>query len=47
MMAQDNKLRHANQERLRELYAEHTDEVTVFCAHDPGEFAALGQREQS
>jgi glyoxylase-like metal-dependent hydrolase (beta-lactamase superfamily II) len=41
VLAQDNKLRHVNQARLRELYAAHGDEVTVFCAHDPTEFAEL------
>ena len=32
--AQDNEQRHANQDRLRELHAAHSDELTVFCAHD-------------
>ena len=34
----------ANHERLQELYAAHADEVTVFCAHDASEFAALRSR---
>lgn len=43
----DKKARHANQDRLRSLHAEHgpgsgsTDPVTVFCAHDAVEFDAL------
>jgi glyoxylase-like metal-dependent hydrolase (beta-lactamase superfamily II) len=41
VLAQDNRQRHANQERLRELVAAHDDEVTVFCAHDPSELEAL------
>lgn len=41
MLAVDNKRRTANQERLRELMRSHADEVTVFCAHDADEYAAL------
>ena len=41
LMGVDNKRRVANQERLRELQRTHSDEVTIFCAHDPAEFAAL------
>ncbi len=41
MMAVDNKLRRANTERLRELVASHSDEVTVFCAHDKAQYDAL------
>ncbi len=37
----DSRLRHANQQRVRELYAARRDELTVFCAHDPAELAAL------
>jgi glyoxylase-like metal-dependent hydrolase (beta-lactamase superfamily II) len=37
----DGRRRHANQERLRELCADHGDDVTVFSAHDPVEYAAL------
>jgi glyoxylase-like metal-dependent hydrolase (beta-lactamase superfamily II) len=33
----DGKLRHANQERLRELARSHADEVTLICSHDPVE----------
>jgi glyoxylase-like metal-dependent hydrolase (beta-lactamase superfamily II) len=41
VMAVDNKRRLANQERLRELMRAHSDEVTIFCAHDPEEYAVL------
>jgi glyoxylase-like metal-dependent hydrolase (beta-lactamase superfamily II) len=47
MMQLDRKARHANQERLRSLTAEHGPEsgtaepVTVFCAHDAVQFDAL------
>jgi len=47
VVAQDNKQRHANQERLRELVAAQGDDLTVFCAHDPtelGELAAAAAR---
>ncbi|MFD1937856.1 MBL fold metallo-hydrolase [Nonomuraea mangrovi] len=37
----DAELRVANQERLRELVRDHSDEVRVFSAHDPWEFARL------
>lgn len=40
ILAQDDDTRLANQERLRSFVAEH-DDVTVFSAHDPREFAAL------
>ena len=43
-MSVDDLARRHNQERLRELYAAHGDEVTVFSAHDPTEYAALGGR---
>jgi glyoxylase-like metal-dependent hydrolase (beta-lactamase superfamily II) len=33
----DGKLRHQNQERLRELARSHPDEVTLICSHDPVE----------
>lgn len=35
----DGELRVANQARLRELVRDHADEVRVFSAHDPWEFA--------
>lgn len=41
LMGVDNKRRLANQERLRDLQRNHSDEVTIFCAHDPDEYAAL------
>jgi glyoxylase-like metal-dependent hydrolase (beta-lactamase superfamily II) len=31
--------RHRNQDRLRELAAQHGDEVRLFCSHDPRELA--------
>ncbi|TWP50008.1 MBL fold metallo-hydrolase [Lentzea tibetensis] len=34
------ELRLSNQDRLRELVAEHADEVDVFCAHDPVELTS-------
>lgn len=37
----DTAVRVANQERLRALVANHEDEVTLFCAHDPFEFDRL------
>lgn len=41
LMAADNKLRRANTERLQELVAAHSDEVTVFSAHDKSQYDAL------
>lgn len=41
LMGVDDLARRHNQERIRELYAAHGDEVTIFCAHDPAEYAAL------
>jgi glyoxylase-like metal-dependent hydrolase (beta-lactamase superfamily II) len=44
----DGKLRHQNQERLRELASRHSDEVTLICSHDPIDLdrapRAYGQR---
>ncbi len=37
----DHRSRVENQERLRRLHADHSDEVTVFSAHDETEFLAL------
>jgi glyoxylase-like metal-dependent hydrolase (beta-lactamase superfamily II) len=37
----DGPMRHRNQARLRELFAEHRHDVRMFCAHDPEEFDAL------
>ena len=42
VIAADNKARMHNQERLRELAADHGDEVRLFCAHDHVEL----EREQ-
>jgi glyoxylase-like metal-dependent hydrolase (beta-lactamase superfamily II) len=41
LMGVDNLRRLANQERLRELQRSHGHDVTIFCAHDGDEFAAL------
>lgn len=41
LLAADDRLRRANQERLREMHAAHGGEVRVFCAHDAEELAAL------
>lgn len=41
LMAVQNGRRVANAERLRELQRSHGDEVTIFCAHDASEYAAL------
>ncbi len=41
LLAQDDGARRANQERLSELHAAHGDEVRIFSAHDPTEYAAL------
>lgn len=38
----DGRARRDNQERLRQLVARHSDEVRVFCAHDPLELQRLG-----
>jgi glyoxylase-like metal-dependent hydrolase (beta-lactamase superfamily II) len=37
LVAADNGLRMANQERLRELAARHGEDVRIFCSHDPRE----------
>jgi glyoxylase-like metal-dependent hydrolase (beta-lactamase superfamily II) len=37
----DEKLRLHNQERLRELARQHSDEVELFCAHDPVQLERL------
>ena len=41
MMEVDRKQRLANQERLRRLVDQHSDEVGVFSAHDPMEYLAF------
>jgi glyoxylase-like metal-dependent hydrolase (beta-lactamase superfamily II) len=33
----DGKLRHQNQDRLRDLASRHSSEVTLICSHDPEE----------
>lgn len=40
-MAVDNTARRANEERLRELVAAHSADVTVFCAHDKPAYERL------
>lgn len=45
VMAADNRRRRHNQERLQELHEAHGDEVTIFCAHDASELAALQEAE--
>lgn len=40
-MEVDRRARLANQARLRQLARGHGDEVRMFCAHDPVEFACL------
>ncbi|WP_183096272.1 MBL fold metallo-hydrolase [Nocardioides stalactiti] len=44
VMAISNKQRKANTERLQELLATHSDEVTAFCAHDKSQYDALKAR---
>ncbi len=41
VLAADDRVRRENQQRLREMYAAHDGEVTVFSAHDVTEFEAL------
>ena len=43
VMAADRTARHRNQERLRKLVREHSDEVRIFCAHDAVE---LGREQE-
>ena len=38
----DRSARLGNLERLRELDAKHSDQVTMFCAHDPADLERLG-----
>lgn len=46
LMQKDARLRHRNQDRLRELVRLHGSEVTVFCAHDAEEFEWLEEGER-
>jgi glyoxylase-like metal-dependent hydrolase (beta-lactamase superfamily II) len=41
----DRKVRRQNRERLAELIAEHSNDITVFCAHDRAEFDRLCAQE--
>jgi hypothetical protein len=43
-MAVDGDARRANLARLQELHARHSEEVTVFCAHDRTELEELATR---
>jgi glyoxylase-like metal-dependent hydrolase (beta-lactamase superfamily II) len=46
MMEVDREARLTNQARLRALSLQHAEQVKIFCAHDPVEFAAFaGQSE--
>lgn len=44
MMEKDREARIANQQRLRRLRHDHSQDVEVFCAHDPLEFQRLARR---
>ncbi|WP_422723922.1 MBL fold metallo-hydrolase [Hyalangium rubrum] len=46
LMQKNARLRHRNQERLRELVRQHGANVTVFCAHDAEEFERLEEAEK-
>ena len=37
----DAAMRRTNAERLSDLARDHGDEITLFCSHDPGDFARL------
>lgn len=44
LMEKDRRARLLNQERLRELKRAHSNEVSIFCAHDVREFERLSGR---
>jgi glyoxylase-like metal-dependent hydrolase (beta-lactamase superfamily II) len=44
LMDKNHRARRWNQERLRELVERHSEQVQVFCSHDPFEFQTLAQR---
>ncbi|MHB2020846.1 MAG: MBL fold metallo-hydrolase [Candidatus Xenobia bacterium] len=44
LMALDDPLRRKNVTRLRSLVRDHSDQVDVFCAHDPVDFQRLSGR---
>lgn len=46
-MAQDNKARRLNQQRLRELSCTHPEELTLFCSHDALEFERVAATKPS
>jgi glyoxylase-like metal-dependent hydrolase (beta-lactamase superfamily II) len=45
-MAADGAARRSNQERLRELAREHSDEVSMFCAHSKVELETARANDQ-
>jgi glyoxylase-like metal-dependent hydrolase (beta-lactamase superfamily II) len=45
MMEKQRDARLANQQRLRDLNASHSREVSIFCGHDPFEFERLSGRQ--
>jgi glyoxylase-like metal-dependent hydrolase (beta-lactamase superfamily II) len=47
LLAQDDVVRRANQERLRELVLADHPELTIFSAHDPVEFDAFATSDLS
>ncbi len=44
LMDKNHKSRVINQQRLRELKSNHSDQVEIFCAHDVVEFSRLAKR---
>ncbi|MEM6158984.1 MBL fold metallo-hydrolase [Erwinia sp. P6884] len=46
-MAEDNKARRINQQKLRELSCAHPEELTLFCSHDALEFERLATLQSS
>lgn len=47
LTASDNKVRKANAERLRELAASHSDQVTLLASHDPHQLALAQAGERA
>jgi glyoxylase-like metal-dependent hydrolase (beta-lactamase superfamily II) len=43
----DGSARHRNQDRLRALAAAHSDQIEMFCSHDPVEFERFRSQESS
>jgi len=46
LMQKNARLRHYNQERLRELARRHSAQVSIFCAHDAEEFERMEELEK-